>query len=115
MPKPRKKPSITVDDLWRIERIGAPSLAPDGAQAVAAVTRYSMEDNRAAASLWLLSTLGGAPRRLTQCGEKDGQPRWSPRGDLIAFTARREQDGKKDTQAQLYVIAPDGGEARRAA
>ncbi|MDE2566797.1 MAG: S9 family peptidase [Burkholderiales bacterium] len=115
MPKPRKNPSITVDDLWRIERIGAPSLAPDGAQAVAAVTRYSMEDNRSAASLWLLSTLGGAPRRLTQCGEKDGQPRWSPRGDLIAFTARREQDGKKDTQAQLYVIAPDGGEARRAA
>ncbi len=112
--KARKK-SLGVDELWRIERIGAPSLAPDGAQAVAAVTRYSMADNKASASLWLLSTLGGAPRRLTQCGDKDGQPRWSPRGDLIAFTAKREQDGKKDAQAQLYVIAPDGGEARRAA
>jgi dipeptidyl aminopeptidase/acylaminoacyl peptidase len=66
-------------------------------------------------SLWLLSTLGGAPRPLTQCGEKDGAPRWSPHGDLIAFTAKREQQGKKDDTAQLYVIAPDGGEARRAA
>jgi hypothetical protein len=34
---PKKKP-ITVEDLWRLQRIGAPSLSPDGAQAVAAVT-----------------------------------------------------------------------------
>ncbi len=110
-----KKKNITVEDLWRIERLGTPSLAPDGAQAVAALTRYAMDDNNSASSLWLLSTLGGAPRPLTHCGDKDGAPRWSPRGDLIAFTAKREQQGKKDDETQLYVIAPDGGEARRAA
>ena len=109
-----KKAPITVDDLWRIERLGAPSLSPDGAQAVAAVTRYTMDDNKADSALWLLSCLGGAPRRLTQCGDKDGAPRWSPRGDRIAFTARREQQGQKDETAQLYLIAPDGGEAARA-
>ncbi len=106
---------ITVEDLWRMERIGAPSLSPDGAQAVAAVTRYSMDDNRATSTLWLLSTLGGEPRALTQCGAEDAHPRWSPRGDLIAFTAKREQQGIKDDETQLYLIAPDGGEARRAA
>jgi dipeptidyl aminopeptidase/acylaminoacyl peptidase len=110
----RKKP-ITVEDLWKIERIGAPSLSPDGAQAVAAVTRYAMDDNKSFSSLWLMSTLGGAPRALTTCGDKDSSPRWSPRGDLIAFTAKREQEGDKDKEPQLYVIAPDGGEARRAA
>ncbi|HEY0953787.1 MAG TPA: S9 family peptidase [Roseateles sp.] len=101
------------DALWALDRIGAPSLSPDGAQAVAAVTRHSMETNKAQASLWLFSTLGGAPRRLTEAGDKDGNPQWSPRGDLIAFTAKREQGGAKDEEAQLYVIAPDGGEARR--
>jgi dipeptidyl aminopeptidase/acylaminoacyl peptidase len=110
-----KKKTLGIDDLLKIERLGAPSLAPDGAQAVAAVTRFSMKDNKSQSSLWLLSTLGGAPRQLTQCGEKDGQPRWSPRGDRIAFTAKREQQGKKDGEAQLYLIAPDGGEAVRAA
>jgi dipeptidyl aminopeptidase/acylaminoacyl peptidase len=109
------KKNITVEDLWRIERLGTPSLAPDGAQAVAALTRFSMDDNKSASSLWLLSTLGGGARPLTQCGDKDGAPRWSPRGDLIAFTAKREQQGKKDDETQLYLIAPDGGEARRAA
>jgi dipeptidyl aminopeptidase/acylaminoacyl peptidase len=110
-----KKTPITVEHLWQIERLGAPSLAPDGAQAVVASTRYSMKDNQASSSLWLLSTLGGKPRALTHCGDKDGQPRWSPRGDQIAFVARREQEGKKDEEAQLYLIPPDGGEARRAA
>ena len=114
-----KKKPITVEDLWAIERLGTPSLSPDGAQAVAALTSFSMEENKSSSSLWLLSTLGGRPRRLTSCGDKDGSPRWSPprkgKGELIAFTARREQQGAKDEEAQLYLIAPDGGEAQRAA
>ena len=72
-----------------------------------------MQDNKSASALWLLSTLGGRARALTHCGDKDGQPLWSPKGDLIAFVAKREQQGRKDDEAQLYVIAPDGGEARR--
>jgi len=110
-----KKKPLDVETLWRIERLGAPSLCPDGAQAVAALTRHSMDDNSSRSTLWLLSTLGGAPRALTQCGDKDGQPQWSPRGDRIAFVAKREQQGHKDEQPQIYLIAPDGGEAERAA
>ena len=108
-----KKKRITVDDLWQLDRIGGLSLAPDGAQAVCSVSSFSMEENKGRASLWLLSTFGGAARRLTSCGEKDGQPAWSPAGNQIAFVAKREQQGKKDESPQLYVIAPDGGEASR--
>ena len=107
------KKKIDVDTLWKIERLGSVSLAPDGAQAVAAVTRHSMQDNKSHASIWLLSTLGGEPRALTQCGDKDGQPAFSPRGDLVGFIAKRDQQGHKDDEPQFYVIAPDGGEARR--
>lgn len=110
----RKKRPITVEDLWKIERVGGLALSPDGAQAACAVTRYDMDDNKGVSSLWLLSTFGGGPRALTQCGEKDGQPAWSPTGERIAFVARREQQGRKDESPQLYVIPPDGGEARRA-
>ncbi|MEP7058431.1 MAG: S9 family peptidase [Caldimonas sp.] len=108
----RKKP-FGIDELWQVERIGGVSLSPDGSQAVCSVSSHSMAENTSSANLWLLSTFGGEPRRLTSCGEKDGHPAWSPRGDAIAFTAKREQQGKKDETPQLYLIASDGGEARR--
>ena len=109
----RQGKHIDVEALWKIERIGAVSLSPDGAQAVCSVSSFSMDDNKSKANLWLLSTFGGEPRRLTSCGEKDGQAAWSPKGGAIAFVAKREQEGRKDETAQLYLIAPDGGEARR--
>ncbi len=107
-----KKP-IGVDDLWKVQRIGAIAASPDGAQVACAVTSYSMQENQGSTQLWLLSTLGGAPRQLTTCGEKDGAPAWSPDGQCIAFTAKREHGGEKDKTAQLYLIRADGGEARR--
>ena len=108
----RKKP-ITIDDLWQMERLGTPSLSPDGAQAVVTVTRHTMDDNGSHGALWLLSTLGGRPRQLTACGDKDGQPQFSPRGDRIGFVAKRDQQGSKDSAPQFYLIPADGGEAQR--
>ena len=106
--------TLTVDLLWKLQRIGAPSLSPDGSQVVCAVTQPSMEDNRNRSALWLFSTDGSAPRQLTTGGEKDSQPKFSPCGKWIAFVATREQDGKKDSSPQLYLIPIAGGEARRA-
>jgi dipeptidyl aminopeptidase/acylaminoacyl peptidase len=108
-----RKKSFDIEALWKIERVGGVSLSPDGAQAACSLSRFSMSENKGSTSLWLLSTFGGQARRLTSCGDKDGQAAWSPKGSAIAFLARREQEGKKDETAQLYLIAPDGGEARR--
>ena len=74
----RKDRRITAEDLWKIERPSQPTLSPDGAQACISVSRYDMAENKGRSSLWLLSTFGGGPRRLTSCGEKDGHPAWSP-------------------------------------
>jgi dipeptidyl aminopeptidase/acylaminoacyl peptidase len=101
---------LTVEDLWSIKRIGTPTLAPDGKAACAAVTTYDMDQNQGRTELWLFSTDGGKSRRLT-AGDKDSEPCWSPDGKWIAFAAKR----KDDEEAQVYLIAPDGGEARRLA
>ncbi len=112
------RPSRPLDaaTLWRLARLGAPSLSPDGRQAVVGVTNFDAEKNQGTTRLWRLFTDGSAPRELTSCGDKDGQPAWSPRGDRIAFVARRRgPDGLLDDTPQLYAIAADGGEARRLA
>jgi dipeptidyl aminopeptidase/acylaminoacyl peptidase len=107
-----KRP-LDLETLWKLSRVSDLSLAPDGSAAVCAVTSYSMEENKGSTSLWLLPTDRCAPRRLTSAGEKDGSHAWSPRGDRIAFLAKREQGGKKDGERQLYVIPAAGGEAER--
>ncbi len=112
MAKHKTRP-LNIDDLWRIQRIGSPALSPDGEHAVCSVTSHSMDDNKGVSTLWLLPTRQAAPRQLTVCGEKDGQPAWAPDGSRIAFVGKREQQGVKDATPQLYVLHADGGEAER--
>ena len=109
------KKRMTVEALWKLERPVQPTLSPDGAQACVSVASYDMNENRTQASLWLYSAFGGEPRRLTSAGEKDAEPKWSPDGRWIAFVAKRAAVGgeKADDEQQIYLIAPDGGEARR--
>jgi len=112
---------LDVVALWQIKRIGNPTLSPDGRVACAPVTSFTMDTNETRTELWLFPTGlvdGDAakkgttaitrPRRLT-AGDKDSEPRWSPDGKWIAFTAKRKDDG----EPQVYRIAPDGGEAER--
>ncbi len=104
-----KAKHLTVEHLWQCERLGTPSISPDGKWAVVDQSTFSMETNESATQLWLYSTDGKSRKQLTSAGKKNTAPQWSPDGKSIAFCAKREGDDS----AQLYVIAPDGGEARR--
>lgn len=103
---------LTIEDLWSLQRIGAPSLSPDGRWAAAAVTSYDMEENKSDSDLWLIPTAGDGsevPRQLTTHAARASNPQWSPDGATIAFLTQRDGDRTN----QVYLIAPDGGEARR--
>jgi TolB protein len=51
---------------------------------------------------------GSGARRLTFQGNYNQTPQWSPRGDLVAFTARDERK-----VFDLFVVPADGGRVDR--
>jgi dipeptidyl aminopeptidase/acylaminoacyl peptidase len=106
--QPATKHSLTVEELWKVKRLGKPALSPDGTWVAIDVTSYSMEDNDSTSELWLLSTDGKVQRQLTNRGGKVSSPVWSPDGKHIAFVF-----GAKGGTGQIYVIDPKGGEAKQ--
>jgi len=51
---------------------------------------------------------GGEPIQITHGSESAAQPKWSPRGDLIAYL----QDVGGDENYQISVVSPEGHEPR---
>lgn len=103
-----KKNRLTIEDLWKLQRIGTHTLSPDGRVVCAEVASYAMESNECNTRLWLFNVESKQARELSK-GSKDEAPQWSPDGKWIAFTRKRD----KEEQSQVYLIAPDGGEARQ--
>jgi dipeptidyl aminopeptidase/acylaminoacyl peptidase len=103
-----KQHPLTVEDMWRVKRLGPPVLSPDGRWVAVEVTTYRMEENDSTSDIWLLAADGKSARRLTAHPGKNSDPAWSPDGKRIAFVSKRDGAG-----AQVYLIAVDGGEAVR--
>jgi TolB protein len=76
-----------------------PTWSPNGRQ-IAFVS-----DRAGSANIFVMDADGAAVRQLTSGGYHT-QPRWSPRGDVIAYTARA---GTFD----LWLVNADGGSPRR--
>ncbi len=76
-----------------------PTWAPTGQQ-IAFVS-----DRSGAPHIYVMDSDGANVRRLT-AGGFHTQPRWSPKGDTIVYTARQ---GTHD----LWAVSPDGSNARR--
>ncbi len=102
-----KRP-VSLEDLLRLKLVGDVQISPDGRRLCFTVRTINAEKNKAECALWMADAAGGAARPFTGAGHSDGSPRWSPDGASIAFVSDRDGPG-----SQLYLIAADGGEARK--
>src|SRR5262249_14647084 len=100
---------LTIDDMFKFQRVADPQISPDGKLVAYVVTTIAdPKTNKSVSNIWLAATDGQSPpRRLTTSDKKDRHPRWHPEGKQILFESNRSGD------FQLWVIDLDGGEARQ--
>lgn len=101
---------LTPEVMWKMGRVGASAVSPNGESVVYAVTRYNMAENKGVSSLYLVAVQNGEPEMITDNAFNDSDPRWSVDSKTIYFLSDRSgvtQLWKMDAQTKLAVQVSD--------
>ncbi|HTR04290.1 MAG TPA: S9 family peptidase [Thermoanaerobaculia bacterium] len=99
---------LRFEELAKVRRVGAFTVSPDGKLVAFAVATPDVAANTSRGAIWIVSTAGGAARRVTSGEKRDDDPKFSPDGRRIAFLSSREKG------PQIWVLDLAGGDPVRA-
>src|SRR6266568_1472477 len=105
-----KKRAITLDDLVRLQRVGAPVVSPDGDWILYTVGKVDTKEDKTQSQLWLVKWDGSVHLQLTYAKEGASAPKFSPDGRYISFVSSRPGPTKGD---QVWAMDRRGGEAEQ--
>ncbi len=107
----QQKRAMTVEDMWKMKRIGAYDVSPDGKTIAFAATSYSMETNKSNSDIWLIDADGKNVRAFKNSEAGESAPKFSSDGKKIAYSKKGQIwisniDGSDDQQlTDLYTGA----------
>ena len=79
---------LTAEVMWKMSRIGAQTLSPDGTKLLYAVTQYNLAENRGLSFLWLKDMATGEERCLTDNCSTNHSAQWLD-NENFAFMSNR--------------------------
>ena len=103
-------------DVQHLRTVGSPAMSADGERLLYTLSTMDWKEARRQTDLYLVSTKEGvdSTRQLTFTRDKqETSPRWSKDGRFFVFLSNRDAPENASSRNQLYLMRPDGGEARR--
>jgi len=112
---PQQRP-MTFLDMQRLRQTGAPAPSPDGKWLLYTLSIPDWKEAKRQTDIYLVSIAQGLPstKQMTFSKEKnETSPEWTRDGRAFFFLSNREAPENAATRNQVYMMRPDGGEARR--
>src|SRR5688500_12613586 len=107
---------MTFLDMQQMRQVGSPTPSPDRRLLLYTLSTPDWKEAKRQTDLYLVSMQTGtsSTRQMTFTKEKnETSPQWAPDGSYFFFLSNREAPENSSTRNQLYMMRPDGGEARR--
>jgi len=107
---------MTFLDMQQMRQAGSPAPSPDGRRMLYTISTPDWKEAKQQTDVYLVSLQQGlaSTRQMTFTRDKnETSPRWSRDSSFFVFASNREAPAASANQNQLYLMRPDGGEARR--
>lgn len=97
-------------DLFGLQYAADPQIRPDGGAVAYSRMSFDIMNDRGRGSIWLIDTETGAQTPVVTGSGSHSSPRWSPKGDRLAYVSTAE-----DGRPQLFVRWMQTGQTARLA
>jgi dipeptidyl aminopeptidase/acylaminoacyl peptidase len=82
---PQNKRPLTVEDLWKVKRVGSFNVSPDGKTIAFELTSYNMDDNKGITKIYIMGSDGENLHLLNDSGNNETEPGFTPDGKKISY------------------------------
>jgi dipeptidyl aminopeptidase/acylaminoacyl peptidase len=111
--------AFDIADAQALKSVGGMAVSPCAGWIAYTVSEKDLKEDKSSSSLWLVSTKGGDPIRMSAPGLGASSPEFSPDGKMLCFTASRPippvvsglDEALSTTQVWAHHLGP-GGDAQ---
>ena len=101
----QEQEKLSIEKLWKLNRVSEPQLSPDGKMVIYGVRTYDVKSNKSTNIIYSCTNNGEQLKPISTSKQNASSARWRPDGKKILFLSNTESG------TQLFEMNLDGTEA----